>query len=89
MNKNFIVDWQTGMSDQPVGSFVSLLMNGRRAGLYRVKAVLSEGLLLSQGAISFPVGTHLDIEDVQGIVPGGPNHVRVVVNDQGGLRLAW
>lgn len=89
MNKNFIVDWQVGMAEKPVGSFVSLLMNGRRAGLYRVKAVMSEGLLLSQGAISFPVGTQLDVEDVQGIVPGGPNHARVVVNDQRGLRLAW
>lgn len=89
MNTNFIVDWQVGVTEKPVGSFVSLLMNGRRAGLYRVKAVMSEGLLLSQGAISFPVGTQLDVEDVQGIVPGGPNPARVVVNDQSGLRLAW
>jgi hypothetical protein len=89
MNTNFIVDWQVGVTEKPVGSFVSLLMNGRRAGLYRVKAVMSEGLLLSQGAISFPVGTQLDVEDEQDIVPGGPNHARVVVNDQRGLRLAW
>lgn len=85
MYENWIVDWQAS----PSNSFVSLRMQGRKAGLYRVKSVMSKEMLLSHGAISFPVGTELDVEDVLGIVPGAPNHVQVVVNDQSGLRLAW
>lgn len=39
MNGHFIVDWQIGEATRPAAFFVSLLMQGRRAGLYRVQAV--------------------------------------------------
>jgi len=90
MGEHFIVDWQTDEAVRPAASFVSLRMQGRRAGLYRVQAVMSKGMLLSHGAISFPVGTWLDVEDVLGIVPGRLiNHARVVANDPRGVRLVW
>lgn len=87
MSEHFVVDWQD--KDTAPLSFVSLRMHGRKAGLYRVRMVMPEGVLLSHGAISFPVGTQLDVEDVLGIMPGGPAHARVVANDRSGLRLAW
>lgn len=87
MSEHFVVDWQD--KDTAPLSFVSLRMHGRKAGLYRVRKVMPEGVLLSHGAISFPVGTQLDVEDVLGIMPGGPGHARVVANDRSGLRLAW
>jgi hypothetical protein len=102
MREQFIVDWQisepvngtVGESVHAAASFVSLRMQGRRAGLYRVQAFMPKGMLLSHGAISFPVGTRLDVEDVLGIVPGktmqrAMNHARVVANDPSGVRLAW
>jgi len=89
MGEHFIVDWQVSEAVRPAVSFVSLRMQGRKAGLYRVRAFMPEGMLLSHGAISFPVGTQLDVEDVLGIVPGGPSHAQVVANDQCGVRLAW
>ena len=90
MREQFIVDWQISEAVRPAASFVSLRMQGRRAGLYRVRALMPEGILLSHGAISFPVGTRLDVEDVLGIVPGKPvNRARVVANDPSGVRLAW
>lgn len=90
MRQQFIVDWQINEAANPAASFVSLRMQGRRAGLYRVRAMLPKGMLLSHGAISFPVGTRLDVEDVLGIVPDcASNQARVVSNDQRGFRLAW
>jgi hypothetical protein len=89
MSEHFIVDWQVSETVHLPASFVSLRMQGRKAGLYRVREVMSEGILLSHGAISFPVGTRLDVEDIQGIVPGGPSQARVVTNDQRGMKLAW
>lgn len=89
MSEHFIVDWQDEDTAPSPLSFVSLRMHGRRAGLYRVHKVMPGGMLLSHGAISFPVGTHLDVEDVLGIMPGGYGHARVVANDHSGVRLAW
>lgn len=89
MSEHFIVDWQVNEPVLPAISFVSLRMQGRKAGLYRVRAIMSEGMLLSHGAISFPVGTRLDVEDILGIVPGGPSQARVVANDPRGVELAW
>lgn len=89
MSEHFIVDWQDEDTARSSTSFVSLRMHGRKAGLYRVRQVMPKGVLLSHGAISFPVGTQLDVEDVLGIMPGGPGHARVVANDLSGLRLAW
>jgi hypothetical protein len=89
MCEHFIVDWQESDEDKPVTSFVSVRMQGRKAGLYRIKEVMREGVLLSHGAISFPVGTRLDIEEMHGIVPGARQSGRVVANDQRGVSLAW
>ena len=87
MEVNYIVDWQQA-NERTVGSLVSVRMQGRKAGLYRVKRIMSEGMLLSHGAISFPVGTQLDIEDPLGDTPGA-QRVRVMANDRHGLGLAW
>jgi hypothetical protein len=89
MSEHFIVEWQDEDMVRSAQTFVSLRMNGRKAGLYRVRQVMPQGVLLSHGAISFPVGTQLDLEDVLGIMPGGGSHARVVSNDTSGLRLAW
>jgi hypothetical protein len=89
MNQSFVVDWQNADEVKPVSAFVSVRMRGRKAGLYRVKKMMQEGVLLSHGAISFPVGTQLDIEGLHGIPFGAQEHARVVANDQHGVRLAW
>jgi hypothetical protein len=90
MSEQFIVDWQSGDAVRPAASFVSLRMQGRRAGLYRVRAVNPKEMLLSHGAISFPVGTHLEVDDVLGIVADRPLYpARVVANDRSGVKLAW
>lgn len=88
MEVNYIVDWQQA-NERAVGSLVSVRMQGRKAGLYRVKRVMPEGMVLSHGAISFPVGTQLDIEDLRGDTPGSQRRVRVMANDRHGLGLAW
>ena len=70
MGADFIVDWQESDGDPTAGSVVCVRLRGRKAGLYRVKQVLPDGMLLSQGAISFPVGTRLDIDNLQTLAPG-------------------
>jgi hypothetical protein len=89
MCEHYVVDWQEDDASSPVTSFVSVRMQGRKAGLYRIKQVMQEGILLSHGAISFPVGTRLDIEECHGSVPGARPSGRVVANDQRGVCLAW
>ncbi len=89
MEVNYIVDWQQA-NEKTVGALVSVRMGGRKAGLYRVKRVMPEGMLLSHGAISFPVGTQLDIENFAGDAsPGARKRARVMANDRNGLGLAW
>jgi hypothetical protein len=90
MCESFIVDWQATEDANPADMVVSVRMRGRKAGLYRVKQVMQDGMLLSHGAISFPVGTQLDIDDPRRLAPGSQQHLRVVANDPSGLRLiAW
>jgi hypothetical protein len=89
MSRRFIVDWQETDEGNPASLFVSVRMQGRKAGLYRVKQVMQEGMLLSHGAISFPVGTRLDIEDMDGMMPAARQNVQVVANDQRGMSLSW
>lgn len=90
MCDSFIVDWQAVEGANPVDLVVTVRMWGRKAGLYRVKQIMPDGMLLSHGAISFPVGTQLDIDDPQRLAPAARQHLRVVANDAGGLRLvAW
>lgn len=89
MREHFIVDWQERDEDKSANSLVSIRMQGRNAGLYRVKQVMGEGILLSHGAISFPVGTQLDIESFQTILSSARQAARVVANDSQGVRLSW
>ncbi len=90
MSEQFIVDWQDCDDVFPAASFVSLRMHGRGAGLYRVRSANPKEMLLSHGAISFPIGTSLEVEDVLGIVADRPMYpARVVANDRSGVRLAW
>ncbi|NTV94685.1 MAG: hypothetical protein HGA75_04625 [Thiobacillus sp.] len=90
MVESFVVEWPViGETMKPEDALVAVRMSGRRAGLYRVKQVMREGLLLSHGAISFPVGTQLDIEQVHDAIPGVSQSARVVANDQSGVSLAW
>jgi hypothetical protein len=61
-------------------------------GLYRVKQVETRTMLLSHGAISFPVGTHLDIEDFKYAEPNRTSfnqRATVVENGHDGIRLVW
>ena len=88
MEANYIVDWQQA-NERTVGSLVSVRMHGRKAGLYRVKRVMPEGMVLSHGAISFPIGTQLDIEDPRGDTAGARQRARVMANDRHGLGLTW
>lgn len=89
MCEHFIVDWQETDEDKALDPLVSVRMQGRKAGLYRIKQVMREGMLLSHGAISFPVGTRLDIEDIQEIAPAMRHSAQVVANDGQGVHLTW
>lgn len=71
---------------------VAVSDGGRNYGLYRVKQVEARTILLGHGAISFPVGMHLDIEDFKNPIPN-PTSFRqrttVVENGRDGIRLVW
>lgn len=94
MGERFVIDGQAA-HEQPVGSIVALSLQGQAAGLFRIKQVRREGLLLSHGPRSFPVGTQLDIDqliDVEGMereVPAAQHSARVIANDPRGLALSW
>lgn len=88
MSRSYVVDWQQG-EEKVVGGLVSVRLRGRAAGLYRIKRVQPGGMLLSHGAISFPVGTQLDIEVPHTTSPRGWRHARVVANDGRGVDLVW
>lgn len=71
---------------------VRVSYEGRKVGLYRVEGVREGSLTLSHGVISFPIGTQLVVEDVQGVMPRAPSAAlaaRVVENDARGMCLAW
>ncbi len=73
-------------------TIVAISDGGHNFGLYRVKHVEPHSMVLSHGAFSFPVGTHLDVEDFKYQAPGHASfHQRatVVENDRDGLRLVW
>jgi hypothetical protein len=75
--------------DRPI---VAIRYGGRHIGLYRVKQVGEAGMVLKHGGISFPVGTALDVEDIQHLLPDGvsPRAAATVIdNTPGGLSLAW
>ncbi|MEW5787830.1 MAG: hypothetical protein AB1899_08240 [Pseudomonadota bacterium] len=71
---------------------VAVRYSGRKVGLYRVKRVGEVGLLLNHGGISFPVGTRLEVDDIQRLLPpGGLGRLSAMVVDNSplGLRLVW
>jgi hypothetical protein len=71
---------------------VNVWYRGYSIGLYRVKQVGERGLVLNHGAISFPVGTLLDIVDFQRLLPNSSFtrlSTTVVDNNRSGIRLAW
>lgn len=85
---------QTGnLPDVVAGlSIVNVWYRGRSIGLYRVRDVAERGIVLKHGAISFPVGTALDVVDFQNVIPNAPAFrlsTTVVGNDQHGIQLAW
>ena len=73
-------------------SIVSITIGGRNYGLYRVKQLEGRSMVVGHGAISFPVGTHLEIN---GFKPQIPQHApfhqnaTVVENGSNGIRLIW
>lgn len=71
---------------------VALSDAGRNFGLYRVKQVNARDMVLGHGAIPFPVGTHLDVEDFEYRTPNPASfrqRVTVVENGSDGIRLVW
>jgi len=73
-------------------AIVAISDGGRNFGLYRVKQVEARTLLLGHGAVSFPVGMHLDVEDFKHRIPNSPpfhQRVTVVENGSAGIRLVW
>ncbi|PIV89345.1 MAG: hypothetical protein COW48_00950 [Hydrogenophilales bacterium CG17_big_fil_post_rev_8_21_14_2_50_63_12] len=73
-------------------AIVAISDGNRKLGLYRVKQAGARTLVLGQGAISFPVGTHLDIEDFKYLNSNPASfHQRatVVENSRDGIRLVW
>jgi len=85
---------QTGNVPEVVAGMpiVNVWYRGRSIGLYRVRQVHERAMVLKHGAISFPVGTPLDVVDFQSLVPNSASFrlsATVVENDREGIRLAW
>lgn len=71
---------------------VAISDGDRNYGLYRVKQVEARTLVLGHGAISFPVGMHLDVEDFKYLGPNPASfrqRTTVVENGRDGIRLVW
>ena len=71
---------------------VAVSAGGRNYGLYRVKHAEAHTMVLGHGAIRFPVGMHLEIEDFQYTAPKSASfnqHATVVENGSDGIRLVW
>lgn len=73
-------------------SIVNVWHGGHSIGLYRVSKVEERAMVLNHGAISFPVGTLLDVVDFQRLIPHAVSprlSTTVVGNNPGGIQLAW
>jgi hypothetical protein len=71
---------------------VNVWHDGHSIGLYRVSKVEERAMVLNHGAISFPVGTLLDVVDFQRLIPHAVSSrlsTTVVGNNPGGIQLAW
>jgi hypothetical protein len=75
------------------GLVVVVITDGNRNyGLYRVKQIDEGTMVIVHGAISFPVGMHLDIEDFKYQAPTATSfrqRATVVDNSHDGIRLVW
>lgn len=91
------IETQASRTGQVPAAFTGLAVvavsdGGRNYGLYRVKQVEARTMVLGHGAISFPVGTHLDVDDFKSVAPQpAAFHQRatVVENSRDGIRLVW
>ena len=88
---DFVVDWFISTDDLRADAAVAVRHKSKKIGLYRVKEVGQACMTLSHGGISFPVGTQLEVEDYQRLMPRslGPVNARVVQNDRQGIHIAW
>ena len=71
---------------------VNIWYGGHSIGLYRVNKVEERAILLKPGALSFPVGTPLDVVDFQRLIPNATSprlSATVVDNNRSGIQLAW
>ena len=76
-------------AETPVGHHKLPLVNvryqGHPIGVYGVREVGSRTLILRPGPTSIPVGTHVVVEDLFGVLPGvHPTMVPATVIDNGG-----
>jgi hypothetical protein len=87
----FVVDWFISDCDLRSDAAVAVRHKAKKIGLYRVTQLGTGSMILSHGGISFPVGTQLEVEDYQRLVPSvlGPLAARVVENDREGIHLTW
>jgi hypothetical protein len=90
-SRNFVCDWSLPIHVLPSGAIVGVAHKSRQIGLYRVKALGMDTMTLSHGGISFPIGTHLVVDDFQKLVPAAcrPLSVKVVNNNRHGMQIAW
>jgi hypothetical protein len=71
---------------------VNVWYDGHSIGLYRVMRVDERAMVLKHGAISFPVGTLLDVVDFQRLVHRSAFSrlsTTVADNTSNGIRLVW
>jgi hypothetical protein len=69
---------------------VHLRYQGHLLGLYGVRAIEPDRLTVGRGAVSLPVGTHVLVDDVLGLLPHtGVRMVpaKVTANGSWGMRL--
>jgi hypothetical protein len=87
----FVVDWFMSSDNLHSNAAVAVFQGSKGLGIYQVKQIGVRSMTLSQGDIAFPVGTALEIEDFQKLMPGAPSSLptRVMQNDEVGIHLVW
>jgi hypothetical protein len=88
---DYITDWFMPDNDLRTDAAVAVAHQSRMVGLYRVKGVGKDTMTLSHGGISFPVGTKLEVDDFQKLIPSATKSlsVKVVENNRQGIQIAW
>ncbi len=84
---------EIGISPALTGlAVVSISRGEHHYGLFRVKQVERQSLLLYPGAYSFQIGCQVDVEAFQYQVPNASSfnsRVTVVANNHDGIRMTW